>query len=329
MFLPGREPRDAVLDDDDGTIDDQAEVQRTQAHEIARNAEPVHSDRCHQHGKGNDQRRDDRCPDVAQQQEQDRDHQKRAFDEILLDGRDRRIDQGRPVVDDLRNNSFRQGAANFLEPFGRLGRHGAAVLARAHEHGAHDRFIAVQRRRARSKVTADADRGDVPYANRHSLAGGNDRLLDILDAAEARIDPGEEGFTGPFDEIGPFGEIGRFQRVDHLVERQTVTGQSCGIGLDEILLFEAADGVDTCHTVDRPHERCNHPVLNGSQIGSLGNIAVEPVATFGHKTPVGLPTDRSAPRCFLAVRKLVLDGIHEHFAQAGRDGSHHRFGTLG
>ena len=219
MFLSSREPRDAVLDDDDGTIDDQAEVQRTQAHEIAGNAEPVHSDRCHQHGKGNDQRRDDRCPDVAQQQEQDRDHQKRAFDEILLDGRDRRIDQGRPVVDDLRDNSFRQGAANFLEPFGRLGRNGAAVLARAHEHGAHDRFIAIQRRRARSQVAADADRGNVAYANGDPLAGGNDRLLDILDAAEARIDPGEERFTGPLDEIGAFGEVGRFQRVDHFVER--------------------------------------------------------------------------------------------------------------
>ena len=90
--LSGCKPGDAVLDNDDRTIDDQAKVERAQAHQIARDTEPVHADRCHEHRYGNDQRGDYGGADIAEQEEQDGDHEQCAFEQVLFDGGDRRID---------------------------------------------------------------------------------------------------------------------------------------------------------------------------------------------------------------------------------------------
>ena len=69
MRLTMREARKAILDDDDGAIDDQAEVQRAEAHEISGHAEGIHAHRHHEKGEWDDEHGDDRCPPIAEQQE--------------------------------------------------------------------------------------------------------------------------------------------------------------------------------------------------------------------------------------------------------------------
>src|SRR3546814_6715432 len=59
MLLAMRQTRQTILDDDHGPIDDQTEVQRTKAHQIAGDAKRVHPHRHHQEREGNDEHRDD------------------------------------------------------------------------------------------------------------------------------------------------------------------------------------------------------------------------------------------------------------------------------
>ena len=99
VMLPLGQASQAVFDDDDRAVDDQAEVERAEAHQIARHAVAVHADRHHQERQRDDQRGDDRGADVAEQPEQGGDDQQRAVDQVLLDGRDGRIDQCRAVVE--------------------------------------------------------------------------------------------------------------------------------------------------------------------------------------------------------------------------------------
>ena len=143
-MLPRSKPRDAVLDNDDRTIDDQAKVERPQTHQITRDTKPVHPHRCHQHRNGNDQCGDYGGADIAEQNEQDGDHQQCAFEQVLLYGGDRRIDQRGPVINDLGHNAVGERCTDLVEPFGSTGCDGAAVLASAHQHGSHHRLFTVQ-----------------------------------------------------------------------------------------------------------------------------------------------------------------------------------------
>ena len=64
------EPPQAVLDDDDRAVDDQAEVDRAEAHQVAADPSLHHAGRRHQHRERDRQRGDQRGAEVAQQQEQ-------------------------------------------------------------------------------------------------------------------------------------------------------------------------------------------------------------------------------------------------------------------
>jgi len=250
VVLPRSEPRDAVLDDDDRAIDDEAEVKCPEAHQIARHSKPVHSHGGHQHGYRNDQCSDDRCPDIAEHQEQDCDNQERALDEVLFNGCNSRIDERRAVVDDFGDHSGRERGANFFQSFGRGGSHGAAVLAAAHEDRTHNRLLAIERGSTGSEVAADANRGDISDPDRNALAGRDDRLFDILRASKPRIDADEQSLSGAIDEVGALSKVRRFQSIDQGVERQAVAGQPGGIGLDQELLLVATDRVHACDAID-------------------------------------------------------------------------------
>jgi hypothetical protein len=119
MLLPFGEAAQRILDDDDRAIDDQPEIERAQAHQIARDAEPVHARCRHQHGDRDDRGGDERRADIAEQQEQHDDDEQRAFDQVLLDRRDGRIDQLGAVIDRLGEHVGRQRLVDLVELLGR------------------------------------------------------------------------------------------------------------------------------------------------------------------------------------------------------------------
>ncbi len=73
------QPAQGVLDDDHGPVDDQAEIERAQAHQVAGDVQPVHADGAEQHGQGDDQGGDQGRAPLAQDDEQHRHHQQGAF----------------------------------------------------------------------------------------------------------------------------------------------------------------------------------------------------------------------------------------------------------
>ena len=83
FVLPFAEHAQAVFDDDDGPVDDQAEVDRAQAHQVAADLPATMPLAVMQHRKRDRQRRDDRGADVAEQDEQDDDDEDRPFDQVF------------------------------------------------------------------------------------------------------------------------------------------------------------------------------------------------------------------------------------------------------
>ena len=95
---------DAVLDDDDCAIHDDAEVERAEAHQIPADLGTDHSGDREEHRQRDHCRGEDRCTDVSEQQEENGHHQHGSFEQILLNGGDRGIDEIRPVVDGMRDD---------------------------------------------------------------------------------------------------------------------------------------------------------------------------------------------------------------------------------
>ena len=159
--LLGGQQRQAVLDDDDGAVDDDAEIDGAEAHQIGADLVFDHAGHGEQHRQRNDAGGGDGRADVAEKQEQDHDDQQRAFEQVLLDGRDGRFDEVRAVVDGARDDPFRQRARDVLELGGDALRHRAAVLADQQHGRAEHGFFAVERCGAGAQLLALAHLGHV------------------------------------------------------------------------------------------------------------------------------------------------------------------------
>ena len=100
----------AVFRHHDGAVDDRAEVDRAQAHQVDRDAEQIHPDEAEQQRQRNGERDHQRRTPVAKEDQQDHDHKHGGFDQVAADGRRGRVDHVGLVVEgnDLRAcGSFR------------------------------------------------------------------------------------------------------------------------------------------------------------------------------------------------------------------------------
>ncbi len=89
---------DAVLDHHHRAIDDHAEVDRPQAQQAGRDAEPQHAGEGEQHRQRNRQGDDHRRPQVAEEREQHGDDQQPALEQVVLHRVDDVVDQLGAVV---------------------------------------------------------------------------------------------------------------------------------------------------------------------------------------------------------------------------------------
>jgi hypothetical protein len=83
-----------VLGHDDRRIDQNADRDRqpSQCHRVDPHAEPIHDQPRQNHGNGQCHCHDDRRPHVAEQQEQDDNHEHRADEDRPLNARQRVVD---------------------------------------------------------------------------------------------------------------------------------------------------------------------------------------------------------------------------------------------
>ena len=293
------EPAEAVLDDDDGPVDDEAEVERPEAHEVCRCPRLEHARQRHQHRDRNDRRRDQRGPEIAEQQEQDHDDEQRALGEILLHRRNRPLDERGAIVERLGNDTLRQRTRGFDEAFGRGLRHHARILADQHRDRGKDDFLAIFRRGACAEPRADRDIGDVGDPDRNPAAGGDDDLRQVTLIIGLTRHADQNLFAAALDITGPAVGIIGLECGDDIVEREIERGERGRVGCHMILAGIAADRVDLGDPRNRAHLRPDDPI--------------------GHR-----------PEVFRRIRRAVgfsrarfgLDREHEDFAEARRDRAH-------
>ena len=89
-------------------VDDDSEIERSQAQQIGRNPREVHAHEGEQQGQRNRDRRQQRRAHAAQKQEQHRDHDHQAFQQGMADCVQRVVHQIRAIVNGDDPDAVRQ-----------------------------------------------------------------------------------------------------------------------------------------------------------------------------------------------------------------------------
>ena len=250
-----------VLHDDNGAIHQQTEVQRPETHQVGTDPGLHHASDRHQHGDRNDCSRQQGCPDIAQQQEQDHDHQQRAFQQILLNRLQGLVDQPGAVIHRRCGYPFRQARLDFLQLLAHRAGDGTAVLTHQHEHRAHHHFTTILGSRPSAQLqpffhtghifqpqacaAVGAQRGVRQRLQRGHLAGHAHQPLRPVLLNEADT---------------PVLVIG-LDRSNHLLLCHSRRQQASRVNGDQDLALVAANGIDLHHTGHTQQLWANDPVM--------------------------------------------------------------------
>ncbi len=259
------EATQAVLDDDHRPVNDQAEVERSQAHEVGRDPILHHAGNGHQHGERDDRRGDQCGAQVAEQRKQHHDHQQRAFDQVRADRGDGAIDECGAVVDRRRDHSLRKARIDLLQSGRGATRNRAAVLADQHEHRAKHDLAAVLGRRAGAQLASLHDLCHLAQPDRHAVAMGDHDVAKLLGCTDLARHANQVLFATAFDVARPDVGVAACNGLHQVAQPDAVRGQSRGIRRDMDLSNVAADGVDLGDTLQVTQLRAHHPVLQRAQ----------------------------------------------------------------
>ena len=255
-----------VLDDDHRTVDDQPEVEGAEAHQIPRDAVGDHAADRQQHRQRNDRRRDQRGADVAEQQEQHRNDQQRAFEEVLFDRPDRRLDQRRAVIDWVGDDACRQRLVDLGQPRGDRDADIAAVLADQHEDRTEHDLAPILGRGTVPQFAADDDIGDVGDTDWNTVPVRDDDAAEVVLARDLPRDTDQILGTRTLDIARPDVGVIEFQRIDDGGDPEPVGRETIRVGRNVVFFTKAADAVDFGNAGYGAQLRANDPIVQGSQI---------------------------------------------------------------
>ena len=237
----------AVLDDDDGTIDDEAEVERPEAHEIPGDLISGHTGDGEEHRKRDDRRGDEGRAQVTQQNEEREDDEQRALEEIGLDGADGSVDEGRPIIDGLGDDARRQALVDLDQVRRDTGRDLAGILPDEHEDRPHDDLAPILRGGTVTQLATELDLRDLAQAQRHATAHGDDDLADIGDTPELSGNANEILLSIALDIACTDVLVIPGERLHDVLQRDSVGAKLIRPRRHVKLLLEAADGVHLGH----------------------------------------------------------------------------------
>ena len=260
----------AVLDHHDRAIDDQPEVERAKAHQIARHADRMHARYGDEEGERNDERHDQRRPPIAHHEQQYERHQQRAFAQILFDRVDGAIDQIGAAILAIDHYALGQRRADAGQRVLDRQRGFAAVLPDEHHHGAQHRLTPVLRRRTLSRGRADHDIGKVAHLQGQYASGELDRdRADLRRVQHARVGADGEAFgPAPDDAAARILDILRHRR-GKLASRDAMQPQPHRIGRDDELFLQPAVRIDVGDARHRAQHRADGVFLRLVQLHQL------------------------------------------------------------
>jgi hypothetical protein len=189
------------------------------------------------------------------------------FEQILLDRRDRLVDQHGPIVHSHRLDAGGQRTID-LRHFlvDGLG-YRPTVLADQHEHCTQHDLLAVLRGGTGAQLPSDVNIGDVADANGLPLRRAHDDVAYIVERFDLSRGAYEVLLAAALDVAGADIAVVLVECAHQIRERQPVGSQPFQAGRNQVLLGVAANRIDFGHTGHVAQLRLDHPILNFPQVG--------------------------------------------------------------
>ena len=103
-----------IFNEHNGAIDNESEIDSTQAHQVAGKAGDSHAYESAQHGEWHSECDNDTGPEATEQEKKDQDDEHAALDEIFSEGADSFAHEFGAVVEDAEFHALRQGFGDFV-----------------------------------------------------------------------------------------------------------------------------------------------------------------------------------------------------------------------
>ena len=256
-----------ALDDDDGSVDDDAEVDGTQAHEVGPHAEDPHEDEGEEQRQRDDRCRDEPAPHAAQQQHEHEHHDEGALGKVGGDGRGGALDELRAVEEgpylDAWGQRLLDGGDAVFHGRHHLGRVGSLEH---HDRAAHG-LAAVLGEGTVAHLCPEAHIvGHVAHEHGHAALLLHHDVADVVETLHQSLATDEVGRMVLLD-IGPAGvHIVLVQGLHHLADGGPQGKEALGVERHLILLDAPAEGVDLHHAGNHRQLSLHYPVLDGAQL---------------------------------------------------------------
>ena len=301
LVLPLGQAAQAVLDDDDRAVDDQPEVDRAEAHQVAADPALHHAGRGQQHRERDHERRDQRRAEVAEQQEQHDDDEERALGEVRRDGRDRGVDQ----LGAVRAPSWPRRPAAACGAISCILASTAAATVRLFSPISISAVptttscpfsLALPVRSSRPTPTSATSRTRIGTPSR--VATTTSPISSMrLDAA---VDAHDVALAVVLDVAGAAADVVRLERLDDVARTSGRADELRRVGLDVVLLHVAADRIDAGDALHALELRADDPVLHRAQIGGALELVREALPFGREVAAVALPARLAVARCACA-----------------------------
>ncbi len=268
---------------------------------------------------------------ATQEDEQDRHHQHGAEREILGDRAHRVRDELGAVVVGHEPHPARQPGLEELDLALDVAHHLHRVAALDHLHDAlHHLVLVVEHDDARARPRTDHHFAQIARHDRASVAGGDDHLGDVVQAAEdADAADHHRLVAAPQQAAARVGAVPG-QGLGHLVDGDVVLAQAVGIDPELVLLHHAAEAHHVGDIGNPAQRRADHPVLDGPHLRErhvfrrLDHVAEHLAHRVGERTErrLGTRRQRHGLQLFhhLLTREIIVGAVREgerHHREAG------------
>ncbi len=283
------------LQDHDRAVDEEAEVDGAERHEIPGDAEEVHPEQRDAHRRGDADDHGERAADRAEEEPEHQRDDEHALDEVLQHGGDGAADEIGAVVDDVDGDAGRQLLLDLLDARAHVADHVAAVRAEEHHHDARHRLaLALTRDDAVAERGRDLDLGDGAHEGRRAVVpGADDDVGDLRLIAEQPLPAYGVRLLAALDVAAADVEVGGAERLDHVGEREPVRLEPRAIDDDLELLELPAHRVDLDHAGDAAELGHDLPVeqraeLHRRVVIGADDELVDLAEPGGHRRELGL-----------------------------------------
>ncbi len=310
------------LDHHHRTVDDDAEVDRAQRDQVGADTARVHHDEGEQQRQRNHRRHRERRVPVAQEQHQDRDHQRRADREILGDGVDSVFDEVGAIVVRHDADAGRQARGHpsdlHFEVLDNLG----CVLPLGHLHDRlHDFFALVERNDAGARASADFNPCEIADLDRAAVARRHHHARNVLDVREQADAADHQRLVAALQKAAAgIGAVVR-QRLPELVDGDCVFAQQKRIDPDLVFLDEAAKAHHVGDAGRAAQRGLQRPVLQRAHFGERhvgrrdDHIPIDFTDRVGEgrqrRLQVGRQVDVLQPLEHLLAREVIVGAVRK------------------